>query len=125
MWKEFKMSKCIQKDRVSLLPNNVETLLFRKHNFRAVSYSTLMPQVSWWFYSTNDRIYDNLDSDNVRINVRIKKSLNFLYMIYVILRQNPANFSRGPGRLLIMRYLNAYWVVNKIICNECVLIKIN
>ena len=57
------MAKCIRKDRVRLLSNNVETLLFLEYNFRAACHSTSMLEVHDDFIPRNDRIYDTLDSD--------------------------------------------------------------
>ena len=55
--------ECIQKDRLRLLPKNMETLLLRKYNLLAFYHSTMLPQKYDDFISPNDRFYDNLDSD--------------------------------------------------------------
>ena len=57
------MANCIRKDKVSLLPKNMETRLLLKYNTRAVCYSISMPKCPDDFIPRNDRIYDNLDSD--------------------------------------------------------------
>ena len=47
------MAKCIQKDRVRLLTNNVETLLFLEYNFREVIPHRCPKYLStWWFYDS-------------------------------------------------------------------------
>ena len=51
--REFKISKSIQKDRIRLLPKNVETLLFLKYNLRALKYTTSFPEVPKDFIPPN------------------------------------------------------------------------
>ena len=56
--REFKVGKAIQKDRVNLLPKNVETLLFLKYNLRAISYTTNLLPVPEGFIAPNLKEYD-------------------------------------------------------------------
>lgn len=56
--REFKVGKLIQKDKIRLLPKNVEMLLFLKYNLRAVSYSTELPTPPENFILPNSKMYD-------------------------------------------------------------------
>ena len=51
--REFKISKSLQKDRIKLLPKNLEILLFLKYNLRAINYSTNLPEVPKNFIPPN------------------------------------------------------------------------
>ena len=62
--REFKVGKSIQKDRVKLLPKNVEMLLFVKCYLRAVSYSTSLPSAPEQFTKPNSKIYDNIQENS-------------------------------------------------------------
>lgn len=62
--REFKVGKTLQKDRVKLLPKNVETLLFLKYNLRAIAYTTSLPTVPEGFIAPNSKEYDvDIDTD--------------------------------------------------------------
>ena len=57
--REFKVSKAIQgPKRNRLLPNNVETLLFLKHNLRAVGYKSDLPDAPAGLKCPNSSQYD-------------------------------------------------------------------
>ena len=66
--REFKVAKNLQKDRVKLLPKNVEMLLFLKYNLRAINYATNLESPPEDFMPPNshfyDEINDNSDSDS-------------------------------------------------------------
>ena len=51
--REFQVSKSIRKDRIKLLPKNIEALLFLKDNLRAVKYTASFPEVSKDFIPPN------------------------------------------------------------------------
>ena len=51
--REFKISKSLQKDRIKLLPKNLELLLFLKYNLRSINYCTDLPEVSKNFIPPN------------------------------------------------------------------------
>ena len=61
---EFKIGKLIHQDRLSLLPRNLETLVFLKYNLRATQYPLTLPQVPFDFIPPNEKQYEMvLDSD--------------------------------------------------------------
>ena len=63
--REFKISKSLQKDRIKLLPKNLELLLFLKCNLRSINYckdlrevsKTLSLQIQFRLYSRRSRIW--------------------------------------------------------------------
>ena len=61
--REFKVGKALQKDRINLLPKNVEMLLFLKYNLRAIDCSTSLPTVPEGFIAPNSIEYD-VDTDS-------------------------------------------------------------
>lgn len=64
--REFKVGKLIQKDRVSLLPRNLETLLFLKYNLRATNYPnpTSLPCIPADFIAPNANVYNNANMED-------------------------------------------------------------
>ena len=52
-----------QKDRVKILPRNVETLLFLKYNLRAISYKTTLPNIPEGFMAPNAKQYDASEAE--------------------------------------------------------------
>ncbi|XP_065681979.1 zinc finger BED domain-containing protein 6-like [Hydra vulgaris] len=62
--REFKVSKLIQKDRIRLTTQNVETLLFLKYNLRALSYSTYLCDAPEDFTPPNSKYYDVWDTES-------------------------------------------------------------
>ena len=54
----------VKKDRVKLLPKNVEMLLFVKCNLRVVSCSTSLPSAPEQFTKPNSKIYDNIQENS-------------------------------------------------------------
>lgn len=69
--REFKVGKSIQKDRIKLLPKNVEMLLFLKYNLRAIGHVTTLPSIPEDFTPPYSEIYDkpNYEGSNSDVSV--------------------------------------------------------
>ena len=59
--REFKVGKLITKERIRLLPKNVESLLFLKYNLRALKYNIDLPRAPVHFKPPNSIQYDELE----------------------------------------------------------------
>ena len=62
--REFKIGKLIQKDRPSLRPDNLETLVFMKYNLRAIGYSLNLPPTPPGFVLPNAMCYEEARAQN-------------------------------------------------------------